>query len=138
MWVFVWRRASGSAIAPLVPEQLNLVDPPRSRVDANFPCLRLTTKGLDAMTSPIPKWRLIFEVSSTVVMILLAGTLVWQSTSRPRRPDPTASLIPVPKDPIPVSAGRRPKGPACQLSRTSLSGRPSAAATGGRAEMNSQ
>lgn len=58
------------------------------------------------MASPIPKWRVIFEVSSTVVMILLAGTLVWQTTSRPKRPDPTASMVPVPKEPIPVSPDR--------------------------------
>jgi len=56
--------------------------------------------------TPTPKWRPIFEVSSTLVMILIGGTLVWHSISRPRRPDPTASMVAVPRDPIPVSADR--------------------------------
>lgn len=56
-------------------------------------------------SKPVPKWRGIFEISSTVVMVALAAALVWQGRARffDSAPAGARSVVAVPRDPIAIA-----------------------------------
>lgn len=60
------------------------------------------------MSTPVvarktPRWRVIFEIVSTVTMLVLAAALVWEGRARLRAPQPPPQpIVPVPKDPISI------------------------------------
>jgi protein-disulfide isomerase len=59
----------------------------------------------DAVSPLVPRWRSIFEVSTTVVMVAMAGALLWQSRARfvdSPAPGPRNNLA-VPRDPIAIA-----------------------------------
>lgn len=62
---------------------------------------------LSSVRVPAMRWRNVFEISTTVVMIALASALVWQGRVRSSHSPPASSrsVVAVPRDPIGIIGG---------------------------------